>query len=186
MPKTWLRLSGGGPSPPWRAWKSGTVSVPGCSPLCAVSSCTGCVQNVLRAVWMPCRKGGDNALDGLATEKAREVLDAVSDRIALQHALAQLSEEHRDTFMLRYLSQFSAAEVASILEIPVGTVESRCHFARERLKTILKTLLQTSAQQADDVHNNGRQSAKPGHRPANAPSPRSNEGKKPGLRGYFK
>jgi RNA polymerase sigma-70 factor (ECF subfamily) len=134
------------------------------------------------------QEGAGDALDGgrLAIEKSGDALDAVSDRIALQNALAQLSEEHRDTFMLRYMSQFSAPEVASILDIPVGTVESRCHFARERLKTILKTLLQTSLQQAGDVQNNGRRGAQTEHRPINAPSPRSNEGKKPGLRGYFK
>ncbi len=61
----------------------------------------------------------------------------VEDRIALQNALAQLSEEHRDTFMLRYLSQFTAPEVAQILEVPVGTVELRCYFARQKLRELM-------------------------------------------------
>lgn len=63
-----------------------------------------------------------------------DAIAAATDRLVLQAALTQLSEEHRDTFMLRYLSQFSTAEVAHILEVPVGTVESRCHFARTRLR----------------------------------------------------
>ncbi len=61
-------------------------------------------------------------------------LEAVEDRLALRNALLGLSEEHRDTFLLRYVSQFSAPEIAQILDIPVGTVESRCHFARARLR----------------------------------------------------
>lgn len=72
--------------------------------------------------------------DGLAIGVPLDTMSAVEDRIALQIALAQLSEEHRDTFMLRYLSQFTAPEVAQILEVPVGTVESRCHFARQKLR----------------------------------------------------
>ena len=124
--------------------------------------------------------------DGLAIETAGNTLDAISDRIALQNALAQLSEDHRDTFMLRYMSQFSAPEVALILDIPVGTVESRCHFARERLKTILQTLLQTDFPHADAVHNNGRQGAQAEHCPAGASVPKPHAGKKPGFRGHFK
>ena len=77
-------------------------------------------------------------LDALALEPVCNALNAVEDRLALETALAQLSEEHRDTFMLRYLSQFSTQEVALILDIPAGTVESRCHFARERLRQWLK------------------------------------------------
>ncbi len=76
--------------------------------------------------------GGENFADLLAAPSG--ALEAVEDGIALQNALMRLSEEHRDTFLLRYVSQFSAPEVAQILDIPVGTVESRCHFARTRLR----------------------------------------------------
>lgn len=76
--------------------------------------------------------GGENFADLLTAPF--DAFEAVEDRIALQNALMQLSEEHRDTFLLRYVSQFSAPEIARILDIPVGTVESRCHFARIRLR----------------------------------------------------
>ena len=130
-----------------------------------------------------------STLDGLAIAKAGNALDATSDRLALQNALALLSEDHRDTFMLRYFSQFSAPEVASILNIPVGTVESRCHFARERLKSLLQAGLQTHLQQADDVQNNGRRGAQAEHCPAGASVSKPAGNKKPGrglkTKGFF-
>ena len=81
---------------------------------------------------------GSETVASLLTGTLPDAIAAANDRLALQCALAQLSEEHRDTFMLRYLSQFSTAEVARILEVPVGTVESRCHFARTRLRAWLQ------------------------------------------------
>ena len=77
---------------------------------------------------------GSETLASLLAACLPDAIAAATDRLVMQSALAQLSEEHRDTFMLRYLSQFSTAEVAHILEVPVGTVESRCHFARTRLR----------------------------------------------------
>ena len=77
-------------------------------------------------------------IDGLAAGVSPDAMRGAEDRIALQTALAQLSEEHRDTFMLRYLSQFTASEVAQILDVPVGTVESRCHFARQKLRELMR------------------------------------------------
>ena len=78
-----------------------------------------------------------DAIDRLAADALPDVGRVVEDRLTLQNALAQLSEEHRDTFMLRYLSQFTAPEVAQILEVPVGTVESRCYFARQKLRELM-------------------------------------------------
>jgi RNA polymerase sigma-70 factor (ECF subfamily) len=71
-------------------------------------------------------------------EEAAETPDpraagALEDVVA-RGALAQLSPEHRETFLLFHLQGLSLEEVAFVLEIPVGTVKSRLHGARRRLR----------------------------------------------------
>ena len=40
--------------------------------------------------------------------------------------------------MLFYLEKYSIAEIAAIIEVPVGTVKSRLFHARKHLKEIIK------------------------------------------------
>ena len=60
------------------------------------------------------------------------------ERTELQHqvlsAIGRLSKTQRETVTLFYISEYSIAEVAAILEVPVGTVKRRLHDARERLR----------------------------------------------------
>ena len=55
----------------------------------------------------------------------------------VRNAIAQLNEKHRKIISLVDIAEFSYAEVAEILEIPVGTVMSRLSRARDQLKTLL-------------------------------------------------
>lgn len=52
-------------------------------------------------------------------------------------AIEQLSFEHRVVVILFYLSEFSVEEIAYILDCPIGTVKSRLHYARNKLRTQL-------------------------------------------------
>ncbi len=76
-------------------------------------------------------------LDGgpeIATRATQE------DRLAvgmLQQALSRLPEEQRSVVLLVGLEEFSYAETAKILGIPIGTVMSRLHRAREQLRRLL-------------------------------------------------
>jgi len=56
----------------------------------------------------------------------------------LEEGLAQLSSEHRDTLELTYYFGYSCAEVAALRGCPVGTVKTRLHYARRRLKQVLE------------------------------------------------
>ena len=49
-------------------------------------------------------------------------------------ALEKLEFKQRATLALFYLHDFSLAEVAEIMDCPVGTVKSRLHYARENLR----------------------------------------------------
>ena len=61
----------------------------------------------------------------------------VDDRLAIERALAALSPTDREVVMLRHFDGLSYAELATSLEIPVGTVMSRLFNARQRLRDAL-------------------------------------------------
>ncbi len=52
----------------------------------------------------------------------------------LREALADLAGRDRAILSLRYEDGFSTAEIGEILGIPAGTVKSRLHYARQRLR----------------------------------------------------
>jgi len=56
----------------------------------------------------------------------------------MEEALAHLEPESRGLLWLRAVEGYSCAELAAMLEIPVGTVKSRLFAAREQLRRIWK------------------------------------------------
>lgn len=54
--------------------------------------------------------------------------------------LADLGEEHRSAFLLRYREGFSVKEIAGILQLPEGTVKSRLFYAKKALAVRLDYL----------------------------------------------
>lgn len=56
----------------------------------------------------------------------------------LQNALGQLSVADRSALVLHYYEDRPIAEIASILNVRVGTVKSRLHRARRRLAALLE------------------------------------------------
>ena len=57
---------------------------------------------------------------------------------ALWRAIHSLKEKHRIPLVLRYYHDLSVAEIATILQIPEGTVHSRLNTARRQLHDVLK------------------------------------------------
>lgn len=55
----------------------------------------------------------------------------------IQKGIAALPEKLRAAFVLFYQQELSVEEVAQALELPVGTVKSRLHEAREQFKASL-------------------------------------------------
>jgi RNA polymerase sigma-70 factor (ECF subfamily) len=62
---------------------------------------------------------------------------AILDRVDVEKALAKLPETARAAVLLADLWQFSYEEVATILDVPAGTVRSRLARARARLAQLL-------------------------------------------------
>ena len=59
----------------------------------------------------------------------------------LQNAMGRLSEEHRTVLILREMQQLDYDAISEVLELPIGTVRSRIHRAREQLKQQLEFLM---------------------------------------------
>lgn len=56
----------------------------------------------------------------------------------IMEAWSKLSEEHRIVLALHDIEEYSLVEIAQMTDSPVGTLKSRVHRARARLKEILK------------------------------------------------
>jgi len=54
--------------------------------------------------------------------------------------LNKLDERHRTTIILRYFHELSVAEIAEIMATKEGTIHSRLHNAREKLRIALETM----------------------------------------------
>jgi RNA polymerase sigma-70 factor (ECF subfamily) len=59
------------------------------------------------------------------------------DRSDLTMAISRLSQEQREVVHLFYGEDLSINDIASVLNVPTGTVKSRLHHARESLKNYL-------------------------------------------------
>jgi RNA polymerase sigma-70 factor (ECF subfamily) len=63
------------------------------------------------------------------------------ERERIRRALSALPEHHRTVIMLNDLEGLSYREIAEVLDIPMGTVMSRLHNARKRLRDLLGPML---------------------------------------------
>ena len=61
----------------------------------------------------------------------------------MREAIKGLPEAMRETLMLKLQQELSYAEIAEVLDVPLGTVRSRLHQAVERLRQDLKPQIST-------------------------------------------
>ncbi len=91
---------------------------------------------VNRAIdWARARKlRGESELSDVAA--GDELLDP-GDAQRLAAAIAQLPEEQRAVIVLRHLLEYTPGEIADLLELPRGTVNSRLRRGLDALKELL-------------------------------------------------
>lgn len=75
-----------------------------------------------------------------ASHEAVALADASALRPRLAAALGELKPADRDVLLLLAWAQLDQAEVATALDIPLGTVRSRLHRARQQLRPVLDDL----------------------------------------------
>jgi len=84
---------------------------------------------------------GEMAGDGIAglpgTDNPVQDYERLERMKSLDTALSKLSEEHRLIVMLHDTEGYKLTEIQDLIGIPVGTVKSRLHRARNRLREIL-------------------------------------------------
>lgn len=66
------------------------------------------------------------------------------DGIVLQDAIDALPDDLRETFVLREIDRLSVRETAVVLDVPEGTVKSRCSLAKGRLRRKLASAWDSS------------------------------------------
>ncbi len=73
----------------------------------------------------------------LADPDSGQRIDAIGDHMALDSALRSLSDDYRLPVVLRDVADLDYAEIADVLDIPVGTVKSRIARGRTALAKAL-------------------------------------------------
>ena len=68
----------------------------------------------------------------------RPSLESLAERDSVRHALDGLSDKLRIVVVLRHYWGLSNAEIAQILELPLGTVKSRLNQAMQHMKEYLE------------------------------------------------
>ncbi len=72
-----------------------------------------------------------------STPTPLESLERTERHQILRSAINSLSLEHKEVIILKNFKGYSYAEIADILEVPIGTVMSRLYYARKMLKEII-------------------------------------------------
>ena len=88
---------------------------------------------------LPLDKTSDEPVDETLSPEERLLQQHTVERV--RDALEQLPVDFREVLVLREIEGMSYKEIAEVLEIPMGTVMSRLHNARKRLKAALGPLL---------------------------------------------
>ena len=91
--------------------------------------------------------------DGLLVGDANEDLDREDLKRRVGKAIGSLRPTQRETTTLFYIDGYSIGEIATILNVPPGTVKRRLHDARAKLKTEMVDLVKdtlTSERPSDD------------------------------------
>jgi RNA polymerase sigma-70 factor (ECF subfamily) len=80
----------------------------------------------------------------LSTEAEKQVSPEersnTKEKAVIWHSLNKLDDRHRIVLVLRYFHELSIAEISEILSVNEGTIHSRLHSAREKLRDSLKSL----------------------------------------------
>jgi RNA polymerase sigma-70 factor (ECF subfamily) len=75
-------------------------------------------------------------------------LDAVVQRDQLETAIRRLSVDHRSVLVLRYYADLPLEQVAQVLGVPLGTVNSRLHHAMRAMRAALDADARPAAAEA--------------------------------------
>jgi RNA polymerase sigma-70 factor, ECF subfamily len=76
-------------------------------------------------------------VESMADEPTCNDIASFENAEAVHHALDQLPLAQREALTLYFLDDLSLEEMASLLDVPLGTVKSRLHYAKLAMRQIL-------------------------------------------------
>lgn len=98
-------------------------------------------QIMVRAAYQAARREQHRADIHVLSHDASGAPDAIrqiADRDELERAFARLTAEHRAVIVLRHYLDWQLSEIASTLDVPVGTARSRLHYALRALRAAIE------------------------------------------------
>lgn len=72
-----------------------------------------------------------------STPSPEESLISMQQRTQIEHYIECLPLQYRQLFKMRFLEDYSYDEIAEKLHLPMGTVKTQIHRARERMCTLI-------------------------------------------------
>lgn len=105
-----------------------------------------CVNHLKRTKNDPANDTGDKTLpEELAAPRSRspdQMLMRKEQQHLVKQAFSHMTQEFREVLVLHHTTHLSYEEIAELLGLPVGTVQSRLHRGREEIKEHLRPYLQ--------------------------------------------
>ena len=73
-----------------------------------------------------------------STPSPEESLISMQQRTQIEHYIECLPSQYHQLFKMRFLEDYSYDEIAEKLHLPMGTVKTQIHRARERMCTLIR------------------------------------------------
>ena len=73
-----------------------------------------------------------------STPSPEESLISMQQRTQIEHYIECLPSQYRQLFKMRFVEDYSYDEIAEKLHLPMGTVKTQIHRARERMCTLIR------------------------------------------------
>lgn len=78
------------------------------------------------------------AAESTVADRVDDSLDQMERSVIIQKVFLKADRKDKEIIMLKDVHGYSYKEIAELLDIPVGTVMSRLHAARSRIRTLLE------------------------------------------------
>jgi RNA polymerase sigma-70 factor (ECF subfamily) len=69
---------------------------------------------------------------------ASDVATVVADRETVERAFRRLNADQRTVIVLQYYRDLSLPDIAELLQVPIGTVRSRAHYAKQVMRAAIE------------------------------------------------
>jgi len=103
------------------------------------------VVNAAYAEHKKMRRTAPVAALAMSADPDHDPIGALVDRDQLERGFARLPIEQRVALVLQHYCDLTLSQIAEVMGIPVGTVRSRLHYARDAMRAALEADLRPAA-----------------------------------------